>query len=223
MNEFGVNVDNQNYEKFHFSNPQTKDQHTIYTVEGDWSNAAFLLVAGAVAGKITVTGLDVFSTQADKNILQALMAANAIVSIEEKQITVSKNNLQAFHFNATHCPDLFPPLVALAACCKGKTVIEGANRLRHKESNRALTLQTEFAKMGVTISLQDNLMIIEGATKIKGAVVDSHNDHRIAMACAITALSAADKVIIENAEAVNKSYPDFFDHLKLLGIQINFV
>ncbi len=223
MNCFGIKVENQHYEKFHFTTHPHTNKNVSYTVEGDWSSAAFLLVAGAIAGTITITGLDVFSTQADKAILQALMLANAVLSIEEKQITVAQNNLQPFYFNATHCPDLFPPLVALAAYCKGKSTIEGVSRLQHKESNRAITLQTEFAKMGVAISLQDDVMIIEGTKAIKGAIVHSQNDHRIAMACAIAALGAKNKTIIENAEAVNKSYPDFFDHLKLLGVQINYV
>lgn len=226
MEHFGYKVVNDNFESFTIY-PAAKQSSMIeYTVEGDWSGGAFLLVAGAVAGNITVTGLDVFSTQADKAILQALMSCGCNISVEEKQIVIGLpatglSGLKAFHFNATDCPDLFPPLVALAACCTGTTAIEGVGRLVHKESNRGLTLQEEFGKMGVTIHLQDDLMLVEGGKGISGATVHSHHDHRIAMACAVAALNAGKESIIEDAEAINKSYPNFFDHLKKLGAMVS--
>lgn len=220
MKHFGWIVTHKNYEEFNF-NPTTnhKPQTTNYTVEGDWSGAAFLLVAGAIAGEVTVKGLDVFSAQADKKILEALSNCGAVTSISEKEIIVSPASLKAFHFNATDCPDLFPPLVALAAYCNGTSVIEGVNRLAHKESNRAITLQEEFAKMGISIKLQDDLMIIEGG-ELNGATVHSHHDHRIAMACAVAGLGAKGQTIIHDAEAVNKSYPDFYDHLQKLNTNL---
>ncbi len=98
--------------------------------------------------------------------------------------------MKAFDFDATDCPDLFPPLVALASYCKGQTKIKGVNRLTHKESNRRLTLQEEFGKMGVKIEVNDDVMIIHGGSKVNGANVHSHHDHRIAMACAVAALKA---------------------------------
>jgi 3-phosphoshikimate 1-carboxyvinyltransferase len=224
MKQFGYEVENNNYESFCIKPQTTNHKPQTYTVEGDWSGASFLLVAGAVAGGITVTGLDVFSTQADKAILKALMDSGTNISIEEKQITVN-NSLatagKAFHFNATDCPDLFPPLVALAAYCNGTSVIEGVSRLQHKESNRAITLQEEFAKMGVKITLQDDLMMIKGGEGVKGAKVFSHHDHRIAMACAVAALHADGETVIEDAEAVNKSYPVFYEDLKLLNAAVS--
>ena len=224
MKQFGYNVENDNYEKFLIKPKTTNHQPQTYTVEGDWSGAAFLLVAGAIAGGITVKGLDVFSTQADKAILKALMDCGTNISIEEKQITIN-NSLAAtgkpFHFNATDCPDLFPPLVALAAYCNGTSIIEGVSRLAHKESNRAITLQEEFLKMGIEITLQDDLMMIKGGEGLKGAKVFSHHDHRIAMACTVAALKATGETIIEDAEAVNKSYPGFFDDLKLLNAAVS--
>lgn len=227
MKHFGYEVGNNNFESFTIS-PVNKlmDKQINYTVEGDWSGGAFLLVAGAVSGNIVVKGLDVFSTQADKAILQALMDCGCNISIEEKQIVIGPpatgiNGLKAFHFNATDCPDLFPPLVALASCCNGTTAIEGVNRLAHKESNRGITLQEEFGKMGIEIKLQDDLMLVEGGTGLKGAIVHSHHDHRIAMACAVAALNATGETIIEEAEAINKSYPDFYEHIKQLGVTVS--
>jgi 3-phosphoshikimate 1-carboxyvinyltransferase len=223
MKQFGLKVpENRNYESFYYATASTHHSPLTthhYTVEGDWSGGAFLLVAGAIAGNITVRGLDVFSTQADKAVLQALMDCGAGISIEPSKIELRPMPLKAFHFNATDCPDLFPPLVALAACCAGTTAIEGAGRLTHKESNRALTLQEEFGKMGIEITLQDDLMLIKGGTGtgLKAAKVHSRHDHRIAMACAVAGLKADGEVVIEEADAINKSYPDFYAHLKQLG------
>jgi 3-phosphoshikimate 1-carboxyvinyltransferase len=231
MKQFGLKVpENRNHEEFYFSAATHHSRLrsagqasliTHYSVEGDWSGAAFLLVAGAVAGKIVVKGLDVFSTQADKAVLQALMDCGCSISIQPEQIEIGPAPLKPFHFNATECPDLFPPLVALAAYCNGKTVIEGTTRLTHKESNRALTLQEEFGKLGVKIELQDDLMIVHGGTGVKSASVHSRHDHRIAMACAVAALRAEGDVTIEEAEAINKSYPDFYEHLKVLGANVS--
>jgi 3-phosphoshikimate 1-carboxyvinyltransferase len=137
--------------------------------------------------------------------------------IEEKQIEVGPGELKAFHFDATDCPDLFPPLVALASYCTGTTVIDGVHRLTHKESNRALTLQEEFGKMGVKINFEDNRMLIKGGSGVKGAHVHSRHDHRIAMACAVAALRADGETTIDEAEAVRKSYPNFYEHLQNLG------
>jgi 3-phosphoshikimate 1-carboxyvinyltransferase len=221
MKHFGYNVENNNYESFTIKPiNQSTNKPINYTVEGDWSGAAFLLVAGAIAGNITVKGLDVFSTQADRKILDALRDCGCKLSIEENKIECAYPPLgvRGFHFNATDCPDLFPPLVALASYCNGTTVIEGVSRLAHKESNRALTLQQEFAKMGVEIILQDDLMMIKGGEGVKGATVHSRHDHRIAMACAVAALKAAGATVIEEAEAINKSYPDFYEHLKKLDV-----
>jgi 3-phosphoshikimate 1-carboxyvinyltransferase len=225
MKDFGMNVpENRNHESFYYSGIQSPLQGAegAYTVEGDWSGAAFLLVAGAIAGNITVKGLDVFSTQADKAILKAIIDSGAIISVQPEQIDVANPPLgvRGFHFDATDCPDLFPPLVALAAYCKGKSVIQGVSRLAHKESNRGLTLQEEFGKMGLEITLQDDLMIIDGGKGLNGAEVSSRHDHRIAMACAVAALKAEGATTIEGAEAINKSYPDFYEHLKYLGANI---
>ncbi len=228
MKAFGHEVENINYEHFIIKPPTLnivkEGRPQTYTVEGDWSGGAFLLVAGAIAGEITVKGLDVLSAQADKAILHALMMADIQLSIEADQIIAGPpigDRGKAFHFNATDCPDLFPPLVALAAFCNGTTVIEGVNRLIHKESNRALTLQEEFAKMGVEIKFQDDLMLITGAPIIKGASLQSHHDHRIAMACTVAALKAEGKTIIHDAEAINKSYPGFYNDLKMMGADVS--
>lgn len=228
MQRFDLPVpENKDYKEFVFtkkenivqSNPE-KDKPLTYAVEGDWSGAAFLLVAGAIAGPITVTGLNLASTQADKAIIDALMEANAGLAIEAKGIKVHPATLRAFKFDATDCPDLFPPLVSLAAYCNGITTIKGVSRLAYKESNRGVTLQEEFSKMGLKIDLLGDEMQIHGGKGLKGAQVHSRHDHRIAMACAVAALKAEGNTTIEEAMAVNKSYPDFYSHLASLGAHL---
>jgi 3-phosphoshikimate 1-carboxyvinyltransferase len=225
MKQFGLKVpENRNYEEFYFRatpNTQLTNQPINYTVETDWSGGAFLLVAGAIAGPITVRGLDLTSSQPDKAIVDVLMSANAGIAIEAKGIKIHPATMNAFDFDATDCPDLFPPLVALAAYCKGRSTIKGSSRLLNKESNRAMTLQEEFGKMGVVVELKDDMMIIHGGNGVKSAIVHSRHDHRIAMACTIAALKANGETIIEEAGAVKKSYPDFYNDLKLLGASVS--
>jgi 3-phosphoshikimate 1-carboxyvinyltransferase len=227
MRDFGLKVpENRAYESFYFSaekHSRPKDK-TEYRVEGDWSGGAFLLVAGAIAGSCSIHGLDPDSTQADKAILQALRAAGVPLLLSGQEISVGPDqpaSLQGFQFDATDCPDLFPPLVALASCCNGSSFIKGVSRLAHKESNRALTLQEEFAKLGVDILLNDDTMGIKGTRQLKAATVHSRHDHRIAMAAAVAALRADGPVLIEKADAINKSYPDFFKDLEKLGAGVN--
>lgn len=223
MKHFGWYVENRNYEEFYFSGSQHPHLASPleYTVEGDWSGGAFLLVAGAVGGPIVVRGLDGWSVQADKAILQALCDCGATLETGEDEIRVGPGKLKAFRFNATDCPDLFPPLVALAAHCEGQSVISGVSRLAHKESNRGLTLQEEFGKMGIAIDLADDTMLIRGGF-IGGARIHSRHDHRIAMACAVAALRGDGEVIIEEAQAIDKSYPDFYGDLEQLGGKIKY-
>jgi 3-phosphoshikimate 1-carboxyvinyltransferase len=243
MKHFGWEVENRNYEEFYFSGGPDGGTSGVadggtknvpnggvleYTVEGDWSGGAFLLVAGAIAGPIVVRGLDVRSTQADKAILQALRDSGASLTIREDVIDIGpaagrSGRLQAFHFDATDCPDLFPPLVALAAQAEGTSVIAGVSRLAHKESNRGLTLQEEFGKMEVTIDLVGDKMLIRGGGDLKGVTVHSRHDHRIAMACAVGALKAKGAMTIEEAQAIDKSYPDFYRHLQQLGATLSII
>ncbi len=187
-----------------------------YTVEGDWSGGAFLLVAGAINGNLIIEGLRRDSMQSDMSIITALQDAGAQMNISDDQIEITKSELKAFEFNATESPDLFPPLVALASYCKGTSSIKGVSRLIFKESNRAKTLKEEFGKMNVQVEIKDDFMSVTGS-KPKGARVESHDDHRIAMALAVASLGAAGRVSIRDSQCVAKSYPSFFDDLRQLG------
>jgi len=224
MRKFGMRVpENRDYAAFYFRGEKEvmAERNISYVVESDWSGGAFLLVAGAIAGPITIRGLDLGSAQADKSILGALMAANAGIAMEAKGLKIHPASMTGFEFDATDCPDLFPPLAVLAAYCKGQTVIKGVGRLVHKESNRAQTLQAEMMKMGVPVEIKGDHMIIQGGHTIRGGTIHSHYDHRIAMAGAVAALGAEGETRIEDAEAVNKSYPGFFEDLKKLGAAVS--
>lgn len=217
MRAFGVNVVNEDYKRFIIQGSRNYSA-TQYNIEGDWSGASCLLVAGATAGEITVENLNPNSLQADRAILDALRQAGAKIEIEESNITVIKSELKAFDFDATDCPDLFPALVALAASCHGVSRIKGTTRLTHKESDRAKILASEFGKLGIGVDISTpDIMLVTGGT-ITGGKVDSHNDHRIAMATAVAAFSATDAVTIERAEAVAKSYPTFWRELATLTL-----
>jgi 3-phosphoshikimate 1-carboxyvinyltransferase len=215
LKSFGITVENLDYNLFRIKGNQKYVPHS-YIVEGDWSGAAFLLVAGAINGQLCVRGLRSDSMQSDKSIVNALEKAGAHIISGEDQIEITRSELKAFEFDATESPDLFPPLVALASYCEGKSTIKGVSRLIYKESDRAKAIKEEFGKMGIKIEIDDDLMYVIGG-KPQGARVESHDDHRIAMAIAITSLGASGKVSIRDSQCVAKSYPGFFDDLRHVG------
>jgi 3-phosphoshikimate 1-carboxyvinyltransferase len=219
LRSFGIMVHNTDYTLFQIPGNQ-KYIPQNYIVEGDWSGGAFLLVAGAVNGHLTVQGLRTESMQSDMSIINAIEKAGAKIKISENQIEISKSGLKAFDFDATDSPDLFPPLVALASYCDGISYIKGVSRLIYKESDRAATLRDEFGKMKIKIEIRDDLMSVTGGQP-QGARVESHDDHRIAMAVAVASLRATGMVSIRDSQCVAKSYPGFFDDLRSLGAVIH--
>ena len=219
LKSFGISVENQDYCLFNIQGNQKYTPHS-YTVEGDWSGGAFLLVAGAINGQLCVKGLRRDSMQSDMAIINALENAGAHIKVGEDQIEITKSELKAFEFNATESPDLFPPLVALASYCEGISTIKGVSRLIYKESDRAKALKEEFGKMNVKIEIKDDLMYVTGG-RPQGARVESHDDHRIAMALAVASLGAAGRISIRDSQCVAKSYPCFFDDLRNLGAVVH--
>ena len=222
LKAFGKPITHNNYKEFYidpslFTNPATIE----VSIEADWSSAAYLLVAGAIAGDITVKNLNINSKQADRAILDVLQNAGAGIIVEQDAITAKPARLQAFEFDATHCPDLFPVLAVLAACCDGESYITGVHRLFHKESNRAESISEMLENFAVPFSLEDDSLCITGVRKLQGTVIDAYHDHRIAMAAAIGALRAGSPVGIKHAEAINKSYPAFYNDLISCGVKCN--
>jgi len=217
LKAFGISIAHENLQRFTINGKQ-RYRPATYRVDADWSSASCWLVASALGHDITVTGLQLSSLQADKALLGFLLAANCKIVRSEAGILVDGSGRSAFSVDATHCPDLFPALATLAAFCKGTSVIRGVPRLEHKESNRALTLQSEFKKLGVKIDLSADDMTIYGTGAIKGGTVHSHRDHRIAMCMAVAGLSAESSITVIDAEAVSKSYPEFWDVLAALTV-----
>ena len=214
---FGVEICHNDYEEFYIEGGQRYSPACL-SIEGDWSAAAMLLVAGAVAGEVTVRNISMLSKQADTAVCTALVRAGAAVINEADSVTAISRPLHGFEFDATNCPDLFPALAALAAAADGVSTIRGTSRLLHKESNRAEAIREEYAKVGIEVDIsEEDVMRIRGG-KIRPARVSSHDDHRMAMSMAVSALRCDGQITIENAECVAKSYPGFFEDLEKIRV-----
>lgn len=215
LRKFGVSVSNKDHKKYTIPGNQTY-QVTDYEVEGDWSAASYWLVAAALGHDINVLGLNPNSFQADRAIISALYESGCIIDLDDKWIRVNGTSRLPLDFDATHCPDLFPALAVYAAFTPGVSSIKGVSRLANKESDRAHVIKSELQKMGVLVELKDDYMLIHGG-EAHSATIHSHNDHRIAMAFAIAGTMVKEGVQIENAEAVEKSYPEFWKDLSQLN------
>jgi 3-phosphoshikimate 1-carboxyvinyltransferase len=194
-----------------------------HRVPGDFSSAAFLLAAAAITNSdVQVKNLDYASVQGDKAILEILkrMGANGRVCPDHVEIKGEGGLLKAADVDARNVPDLVPVCAALACYAEGTSKIHGAHRLRYKESDRLLSLYLELKKMGAQIVMDESSLTVKGPCVLHGAVIDPHNDHRIAMACAVAALGASGETIIRDAECVRKSYPRFFTDLRVLGADV---
>lgn len=190
--------------------------------EGDWSNMAFFLVGAAINGKVTVSGLNPDSAQGDRVILDILRLAGATVTVNEKGITVEKSKLKAFEFSASNCPDLVPIAAVLAAYADGKSVIKDVERLKIKESDRIVSTIAMLSGFGIRAESDGNSLVVYGGKPIKG-MADSFNDHRLPMSAAMLALGVEGESIITDAQAVNKSYPTFFDDYAKVGGLVEYV
>lgn len=185
-------------------------------VEGDWSNAAFWLCAGALGAEVSVTGLDPDSLQGDKAVFDLLADFGAACHCTNGCYTVSPTALRALEIDAAAIPDLVPVLSVVAAAAKGTTRIFNAARLRLKESDRIESVRKMLEGLGAAVEETADGLLIHGGKPLTGGEVDSFGDHRIAMAAAIAAIAAKGPVTIIGAEAVEKSYPRFWEDYKTL-------
>lgn len=217
LKDFGIEIENNNYKEFNIRGAQKYNCRNYY-VEGDYSQGAFFLVAGALGSSIVCSGLNKDSLQGDKVILDILEAMGCNVEESEEGIKVKPSKTKGIEIDASNCPDLVPILTVLASLSEGETKIVNAKRLRIKECDRLHAITKELNKLGANIIELEDSLIISGVNELKGGEVDSHNDHRIVMALAIAATRARGNVIINNPRAVEKSYPNFFkDYFKLGG------
>ncbi len=192
------------------------------TVEGDWSNAAFALCAGAVSkkGKVSVYALDSESTQGDRGIIEILVRFGADVRRKGDCFTVRGGELCGIEIDASDIPDLVPVIAVTAAAAEGRTVIRGASRLKIKESDRLSTVTDMLSSLGADIEKTDDGLIIKGGKPLEGGEVSSHGDHRIAMSAAVASVICQSEVTITSAEAAAKSYPTFWEDFASLGINL---
>ncbi len=212
LNEFGIHVEHDQYEHFKISGGQHYTRKRPYLIEGDYSGAANWMVFGALNEGIQIRGLNPATQQGDAAMLTVLSKAGVQFNWNQSGLDIQKSTVLPFDFDASECPDLFPALVVLAAAAKGQSKIKGANRLLHKESNRAAVLVEEFSSIGLNIEHIGDLLVIEGKGTLNSGSIHSHNDHRIAMAGAIAATLTPSGLTIVEAESVNKSYPNFWEN-----------
>jgi 3-phosphoshikimate 1-carboxyvinyltransferase len=192
-----------------------------HIVPGDFSSAAFLLAAAAVTSShVTVNSLDYQTSQGDREIVGILEEMGATITIGDDSVKVAGRQLDGVDIDAKDIPDLVPVCAVLACYAEGCSEIYNAKRLRYKESDRLDSISTELKKMGADITVNADGLTINGGCPLQGATVDPHNDHRIAMACAVAALGAEGETKIQNVECINKSYPQFFSDLRVLGADV---
>lgn len=220
MAKFGVKVE-ASAEMSNFRTPRQAYQPTRYEVEGDWSSTSYFLALGAVSGGVEVKNLNPQSLQSDRMMLEFLSRMGAEVEVSPQAIRVKGAELKALQADLTDCIDLLPTMAVLAAVAEGTSELAGIGRARIKESDRVAAVSEGLQHMGVKVAEEKDRLLITGS-KLKGAVIDSHNDHRIAMAFSILGTLVGDTVI-NGAECVRKTFPEFWDILRSIGgrLEIN--
>lgn len=192
-------------------------------VEGDWSQAAFFLVADALGNNILVKGMDENSLQGDKAIYDILKKCGCSFKNDSNGIICEANKLSAFEVDATNIPDIVPILAVLGTFCEGTSVIKGAARLRLKESDRLLAISENLNALGGNIEQTEDGLIINGCNGLTGGKVKGFNDHRIVMSMAVASTKSFGKVAIDDAQSIRKSYPSFFEDFNNIGGKANVI
>ncbi|MDF2520313.1 MAG: aroA [Clostridia bacterium] len=220
LKEFGVEV--LYNEDSHLSIKGNQKYKPIdYTVEGDYSQAAFWIAAGLLGKRVQCSNLNPHSRQGDKAFIDIMEKSGAQINIAASSVTAIKSRLKAFNADVSQCPDIAPILAVMAAVSEGISYITGASRLRMKESDRLKAISTELNKLGAEIIEKEDHLIIKGKESLKGGAAESWGDHRIAMALSIASIKCTSPVTIINSDAVNKSYPEFYDDFIELGGIVN--
>ena len=227
LKEFGVEVslthdDEKDTTIYEISSRTLTSPETI-AIEGDWSNAAALLSMGALSkNTVEVEGLNLLSAQGDRTIMAILSRFGAVCRRKSRCASVHFQKLQSFEIDMSDYPDLVPALAAVASVAAGTTVFKNCGRLRYKESNRLETIAATINALGGQATIFDDELHITGVYKLRGGSVSSYHDHRIVMLASIASLVCDNPVVITEAEAINKSYPSFFDDFAALGATISF-
>jgi 3-phosphoshikimate 1-carboxyvinyltransferase len=218
LEKFGIKV-RTTREMMEFETSPQKYSPAVYKVEGDWSSASYALTLGAVAGETSVENLDPLSLQSDKEMVQILRKTGAAVAVGLDAVRVSRKQLKPFKVDLNESIDLLPTVAVLAALTEGECILTGIKRARLKESDRVAVVLEELSKCGVSAEVEGNSLKIRGGT-VQPAIIDSHNDHRIAMAFSILG-AAAGGITVEGAECVAKTYPEYWRDLGRLGVKLD--
>jgi 3-phosphoshikimate 1-carboxyvinyltransferase len=217
MQQFGIEIEvSEDFSGFKVS-PQ-KYRAADYTVEGDWSSASYLLALGAACGEVTVGNLKLNSLQGDRRMLNLLQQMGVDIETKEDSVTVFKSNLRAITADLSNSIDLLPTMATLAALAKGESRFKGISRARIKESNRVLAVKEGLEQMDVNVVEDEDSLVIKGGSPT-GALIDSFNDHRIAMAFSVLGMAVGD-MAINGGECVAKTYPAFWQTFKNLGGEV---
>lgn len=238
LRDFGIMIDEkrspEGFNTYVINGSQRYTEPANVTVQGDWSNAAFWLACGALGGDVTLDGVDMTSSQRDKEFADILMQMGAHLEVSScgtsidstsatgglSSIRCTGNGLSAADIDVAQIPDLVPVLATVMALADGTSEITHAERLRIKESDRIFTVHDFLSKLGADITDEGSGLSVRGKRTLSGGEVCGHNDHRIVMAAAVASCGCTGPVIIRGAEAVNKSYPDFFRDFAALGGEV---
>lgn len=214
MSKFGIEVENDNYKEIKIAGGQ-KYSGIDLEVEGDYSSASFFFLAAAICqSKVTVSGLSEDTHQGDKGFLDLMAKMGCKVSATDEGICVEGTGLAAITVDMSDIPDLVPPAAIACGFADGVSRLTGIGHLRHKECDRLAVMAAELNKMGIKAECGDDSLIIEGNRNCRGAVIDPHNDHRIAMSFAVAGLVTGEQVI-EDEMCVAKSFPDFWERFEI--------
>jgi len=213
MRDFGITLEEKDPNSYFIPGSQICNGQEIH-IEGDWSGAANHLVGAAISGELTIDGLKKDSLQADRKIIEVLQDFGANFHWEGNRLKMSKSETKTpFEIDIRDCPDLFPILVVLACTARGKSRIVGVDRLKNKESDRLSVMCEILETFDVPFKLESNAIVISGKETVSGGIINTHQDHRIAMASTIAACIASSSIVLTEEHCVTKSYPSFFTDL----------
>ena len=218
--DFGVKVDRDGYQSFLIEKQSYRPADV--EMEGDYSQAAFWMVAGLIGEKVEMEGLKTDSLQGDRAAVELLRRMGGRLLESQGSMTAEGSSMRSIEMDASDCPDIVPIMAVAAALAEGTTTITNAERLRYKESDRLKATREELNKLGAMIVETEDGLVVKGVETLKGGVkVWSHNDHRIAMALAVASTVCQEPVVIEGMDAIRKSYPEFVNDFKELGGEIH--
>jgi len=219
MEEFGVKVQRDGYKQFIITNGQ-KYQSRDFIIPGDWSSASYFLASAAqLQDKITIINMDLNSTQGESKFYNVLEKMGCDVELGENSITLtSTNKLNGVDIDMGNMPDVAQTLAAIAPYAEGKTTIRNIEHLRYKECDRVEETANELRKIGGNVSTTKDSITIE-PSQLNGGLVETHNDHRMAMSFALCGLKS-ENVVINNPEVSSKSFPNYWEKLQEIGVEI---